>query len=343
MTNLLTPKQLIIKIALCLAALAVVMFACSLVGTQQVSLSKVFEGPASAPGQNIDYDIYIGVRIPRIILAALIGAALAASGVALQAVLRNPLAEPYILGISSGAALGVMIAVLAGISWSIGGISAMAAMAFLFAIGTVWLVWLIGHLAGGSTVTSLLLAGVVINAFFSAVIMLMTSLIDSERLRSTIMWLMGSIGEKDFSTLLISAVFIIAGIAALFTITQKLNVLAFGSSEAQSLGVNPRRITLIAFALASFITAVAVGLSGLVGFVGLVVPHCVRLIFGPDHRQLLPASALLGAAFVVICDTIARTIISPAQLPVGVITAIIGGPVFLILLSRYSKKVGTLR
>jgi iron complex transport system permease protein len=219
----------------------------------------------------------------------------------------------------------------------------MAAMAFLFAIGTVWLVWFTGHLAGGSTVTSLLLAGVVINAFFSAVIMLMTSLIDSEQLRSTIMWLMGSIGEKDFSTLLASAVFIIAGIAGLFTISQKLNVLAFGTGEAQSLGVNPRKITLVAFALASFITAVAVGLSGLVGFVGLVVPHSVRLVFGPDHRQLLPTSALLGAAFVVICDTIARTIISPAQLPVGVITAIIGGPVFLLLLSRYSKKVGNLR
>ena len=339
MNKLLTPTQLIIKVAICIAALVIVMFVCSLAGTQQISLSKVFEGP----GQNVDYDIYIGVRIPRIILAALIGAALAASGAALQAILRNPLAEPYILGISSGAALGVMIAVLAGISASFLGGSPMAVMAFLFAIGTVWLVWFIGHLAGGATVTNLLLAGVVINAFFSAVIMLMTSLIDNEKLRSTIMWLMGTIGEKDFATLSISAIFIIAGIIALFLISNKLNVLAFGAGEAQSLGVNPRKITLIAFALASFITAVAVGLSGLVGFVGLVVPHSVRLVFGPDHRQLLPASALLGAAFVVICDTIARTIIAPAQLPVGVITAIIGGPIFLILLSRYSKKVGTLR
>jgi iron complex transport system permease protein len=324
MTELLTPKSLISKIALCLAVLVVVMFVCSLVGTQKISLSAVFAGPGDTPGQNTDYDIFVRVRIPRIILAALVGAALAASGVVLQAILRNPLAEPYILGISSGAALGVMTAAIAGIS-------------------TVWLVWFTGHLAGGSTVTSLLLAGVVINAFFSAVIMLMTSLIDSEQLRSTIMWLMGSIGEKDFSTLLASAIFIIAGIAVLFTISQKLNVLAFGAGEARSLGVNPRKITLVAFALASFITAVAVGLSGLVGFVGLVVPHSVRLVFGPDHRQLLPTSALLGAAFVVICDTIARTIIAPAQLPVGVITAIIGGPVFLILLSRYSKKVGNLR
>ena len=232
MTELLTPRRLIIKIALCLAALAVVMFVCSLVGTQKISLSAVFAGPGDTPGQNTDYDIFVRVRIPRIILAALVGAALAASGVALQAILRNPLAEPYILGISSGAALGVMTAAIAGISWSFLGGSPMAAMAFLFAIGTVWLVWFTGHLAGGSTVTSLLLAGVVINAFFSAVIMLMTSLIDSEQLHSTIMWLMGSIGEKDFSTLLASAIFIIAGIVGLFTISQKLNVLAFGAGEA---------------------------------------------------------------------------------------------------------------
>jgi iron complex transport system permease protein len=343
MTDQLTPTRLIIKIALCLALLVVVMFVCSLVGTQKVSLNAVLAGPGTQPGQNIDYDIFVRVRVPRIILAALVGAALAASGVVLQAILRNPLAEPYILGISSGAALGVITAVMLGLSWRFLGGSPLAIMAFVFALGTVWLVWLVGHLAGGSGVTSLLLAGVVVNAFFSAVIMLLTSIIDSQQLRSTIFWLMGNITEKDFPTLFLSAIFIIAGIAGLFTISQKLNVLTLGRQEAQSLGVNPRVVTLAAFALASFITAVAVGLSGLVGFVGLVVPHSVRLVFGPDHRQLLPTSALVGAAFVVICDTIARTIIAPAQLPVGVITAIIGGPVFLLLLARYSKKVGSLR
>jgi len=343
MTELLTPKRLVVKIILCLAILIVVMFVCSLVGTQKVSLKAVFAGPADEPGTNSDYDIYVHVRIPRIILAALIGAALAASGVVLQAILRNPLAEPYILGISSGAALGVITAVLLGIDWQLWGGSPLAVMAFLFALGTVWLVWLIGHLAGGSSITNLLLAGVVVNAFFAAVIMLMTSLIDSQQLRTTIMWLMGSITEKDFPTLLASAIFIIVGICCLFVICQKLNVLTFGEHQAQSLGVNPRVVTLAGFAIASFITAVAVGLSGLVGFVGLIVPHSVRLVFGPDHRQLLPASALVGAAFVVVCDTIARTIIAPAQLPVGVITAVIGGPVFLVLLAGYSKKAGLLR
>jgi iron complex transport system permease protein len=234
----------------------------------------------------------------------------------------------------------VMTAVLFGIDWQLWAGSPLAAMAFLFALGTIWLVWLIGHLAGGSNITSLLLAGVVVNAFFAAVIMLMTSLINSQQLRTTIFWLMGNITEKDYPALLLSVIFIVAGIVGLFTLCQKLNVLTFGTQEAQSLGVNPRMVTLLAFALASFITAVAVGLSGLVGFVGLVVPHSVRLVFGPDHRQLLPASALAGAGFVVVCDTIARTIIAPSQLPVGVITAIIGGPVFLLLLARNSRKAG---
>jgi iron complex transport system permease protein len=338
MSDLLTPKNLIFKIALCLAALVVVMFVCSLIGTQKVSLKAVFEGPGDELGRNVDYDIFVHVRIPRVILAALVGAALAASGVVLQAILRNPLAEPYILGISSGSALGVMIAVLLGASWKLWAGSPVAGLAFLFALGTCWLVWLVGHLAGGSIVTNLLLAGVVVNAFFSACIMLLTSIIDSHQLRTTIFWLMGNITEKDYSTLAFSTIFIAAGITVLFILCRKLNVLTFGAQEALSLGVNPRVVTLLAFALASFITAVAVGLSGLVGFVGLVVPHSVRLVFGPDHRQLLPASALIGAAFVVICDTIARMIIAPAQLPVGVITAVIGGPVFLLLLAKNTRK-----
>ncbi len=340
MTDLLTPKNLILKVILCLVLLASVMFACSLIGTQKVSLKAVFEGPGAGPGQNVDYDIYVNVRIPRVILAAMVGAALAASGVVLQAILRNPLAEPYILGISSGAALGVMTAVLLGVNRQLWAGSPVAGFAFLFALGTCWLVWLVGHLAGGASVTNLLLAGVVVNAFFYAVIMLLTSIIRSHELKSTIMWLMGNITEKSYPTLVLSAALIVVGIAILFTLCQKLNVLTFGSQEAQALGVNPRVVTLIAFALASFVTAVAVGLSGLVGFVGLVVPHSVRLVFGPDHRQLLPASAFVGAAFVVICDTIARTIIAPSQIPVGVITACFGGPVFLLLLARHSRKAG---
>ncbi len=343
MTKPLTLRWLGFKILLCLIILSTVMSVCSMIGTQKVSLPAVLIGLLDKQCQNTDYDIFVRVRVPRIIVAALVGAALAASGVALQAILRNPLAEPYILGISSGAALGAITAALLGASWRLWAGSPISAAAFLFALGTVWLVWLIGHLAGGSSVISLLLAGVVVNAFFSAVIMLLTNLLNSQQLRSTTLWLMGNITEKDFSTLLLSAILIVIGIFGLFILCHKLNVLTFGRAEAQSLGVNPRAVTLIAFALASLVTAVAVGLSGLVGFVGLIVPHSVRLVFGPDHRQLLPASAIIGAAFVVACDTVARTIIAPAQLPVGVITAVVGGPVFLLLLARSSRKLGGLR
>jgi iron complex transport system permease protein len=314
-----------------------------LVGTQKISLEKALAGPGDKAGENIDYEIFVGVRLPRVILAALVGAALACSGVVLQAILRNPLADPYILGISSGAGLGVIIAILSGVSFSFWGGSPIAAFAFTGATITVWLVWYIGHFTGKSQVTGLLLAGVVINAFFSAVIMFLTSIARSQELRSTVLWLMGNITEKDFSELRVSAVCILGGIIGLFTISHKLNILTFGEEEAKALGVDTGQSKVVAFGLAAFITAVAVGLSGLIGFVGLIIPHGVRLVFGPDHRQLLPLSAIIGSIFLIIADTIARVIVAPAQLPVGVITAITGGPFFLILLARYSRKISWLK
>jgi iron complex transport system permease protein len=306
-------------------------------------MKKVFDGPGQEPGENIDYEIFMGVRLPRVILAALVGAALAASGVVLQAILRNPLADPYILGISSGAGLGVITAVLSGVTWQFLGGSPIGLFAFAGAIATVWLVWWIGQLAGKSQVTSLLLAGVVINAFFSAVIMFLTSIANSKEVHSTIFWLMGNITEKSFGVLWFGGISITVGIAALSCICHKLNILTFGEEEARSLGVNTTRTRLTAFGIAAFITAVAVSLSGLIGFVGLIVPHGVRLVFGPDHRQLLALSAVIGAIFVVIADTLARIVVAPAQLPVGVITAIAGAPFFLILLAKYTRKVGWLK
>ncbi|HUS72752.1 MAG TPA: iron ABC transporter permease [Sedimentisphaerales bacterium] len=341
--EMLTSEKLAIRVVICLAVLCVVMCLCAMVGPQKVSLRKVFAGPGEEPGGNIDYEIFVGVRLPRVILAALVGAALACSGVILQAILRNPLADPYILGISSGAGLGVIIAVLSGITWTFWGGSPIAVFAFAGALGTVWLVWCIGHFTGKSQVTSLLLAGVVINAFFSAVIMFLTSIAKSEQVHSTIFWLMGNITEKSLSALGVSAGCIFAGIFALFCISHRLNVLTFGEEEAKGLGVDTARTRVIAFGFAAFITAIAVSLSGLVGFVGLIIPHGVRLVFGPDHRQLLPLSSIVGAIFLVAADTLARTIVAPAQLPVGIITAIAGGPFFLVLLAKYSRKVSWLK
>jgi iron complex transport system permease protein len=342
MTEPLTLHKLILTVIICLLVLIVVLGLCALVGTQKISLAKVFEGPGRNPGDNIDYEIF-SIRLRRVLLAALVGAALACSGVVLQAIMRNPLADPFILGISSGAGLGAILAILSGITWSFWAGSPIAVFAFAGAIATVWLVWSIAYFAGQSQVTSLLLAGVVVNAFFSAVIMFLTSVAKSEQLRSTIYWLMGNITEKDSSTLLAGVVCILSGIILLFGISNKLNIISLGKYEAQGLGVDIEKTKFLAFGATAFITAVAVSLSGLIGFVGLIVPHAVRLIFGPDHRRLLPLSAIIGGIFLIIADTLARTIFGQEQLPVGVITAIAGGPFFLILLARYTKKVSWIK
>ncbi len=345
MTEMLTAKRLMIRITICIAVLMVVICFCTFKGTQKISLTKVLDGPGQNPGDNIDYEIF-SIRLQRVLLGVLVGAALACSGVVLQAILRNPLADPYILGITSGAGLGGIIAMLSGITWNLWAGSPIALFAFVGAMVTVWLVWSIGHFTGRSQVTSLLLAGVVVNAFFSAVIMFLTSIAKSELLRSTTYWLMGNIGNitnQNPSVLITASICIIMGIILLFTLSNRLNIITLGEYEAKGLGVNTEKTKLFSFALAALITAVAVSLSGLIGFVGLIVPHGIRLVFGPDHRQLLPMSAIIGGIFLVIADTLARTIFGQEQLPVGIITAIAGGPFFLILLARYSKKVSWLK
>jgi len=319
--------------------LVLVMLLCSLVGPQAISLKAVVNAPTNPTMPNPDYEIFVRVRVPRIILTALVGAALAGAGVIFQALLRNPLADPYILGISSGAGLGAMLAIISGIGWTLWGRSPVAVFAFAGALVTVWLVWGVGRIAGKYHVTGLLLAGVVVNAFFSAMIMFLTSVAKSQQLYATIFWLMGNVTEEDFLVLWVGGGCIVAGLVGLFFLSPQLNIISIGYQDARSVGVPVERIELAAFALSAFITAVAVSLSGLIGFVGLIIPHAVRLVFGPDHRQLLPLSCLAGAMFLVVADTIARVIVAPAQLPVGVITALIGGPFFLVLLIKYSRKV----
>ncbi len=336
---ILAPRTLLIRTAIAAALLLVVMLMCALVGPQPVSLRAVLHTPMDSAVPSADYEIFVRVRVPRIILAALVGAALASAGVVFQALLRNPLADPYILGISSGAGLGAMLAIMGGFGWTLWGRSPVVVFAFIGALGTVWLVWGIGRIAGKYHVTGLLLAGVVVNAFLSALILFLTSIAKSQQLYATIFWLMGNMTEEDFLILWVGGGCIMAGIVGLFFLGPQLNIISIGSQDARSVGVPVQRIELAAFAISAFITAVAVSLSGLIGFVGLLVPHAVRLVFGPDHRQLLPLSALTGAVFLVLADTVARIVVAPAQLPVGVITALLGGPFFLALLVRYSRKV----
>ncbi len=338
MHRTLSPRTLLIRVALATILLGLVMLACSLVGTERISLKAALAG-ADPASPNPDFEILMHVRVPRILLAAIVGAALAGAGVTFQAVLRNPLADPYILGISSGAGLGAMLAVISGFHWTLFGRSPIAVFAFAGALGTVWLVWMVGRVTGKFHVTGLLLAGVVVNACFSAVIMFLTSIARSQEVHATLFWLMGNMAEEDFFVLWAGAGAVLAGLIALFFISPQLNAISFGAVEAQSMGINVKRTQFLAFAVAAFITAVAVSLSGLIGFVGLIVPHAVRLVLGPDHRQLLPLSSLVGAMFLVLADTVARVVVAPAQLPVGVITAMIGGPFFLILLMRYNRKV----
>lgn len=319
--------------------LAVVCFACLFAGSKPISLQEVWNGITGANPDSVDYMIFSGIRLPRCILAAIVGASLAVSGAVLQALLRNPLADPFILGISSGAGLGAIIASVSGVQFAFLGINAMGVFAFAGAIATVWLVWWIGILASSRQVTSLLLAGVVVNSFISAVIMFLTSIMRSSSLQATMIWVMGNIRDAGSSDIVISFVCLAAGMAILYKLAPMLNVLSFGHDDAKAMGINVSAVRITAFATAAFITSVAVSLSGLIGFIGLIIPHAVRLLCGPDHRRLLPMCAIAGAIFLVICDTFARTIIAPQQLPVGIVTAITGGPFFLVLLVKYSRKV----
>ncbi|MBN1508795.1 MAG: iron ABC transporter permease [Sedimentisphaerales bacterium] len=343
MTQLLSPRTLLIRIVIATLVLIATMLLCSLAGSERISLKAAFSGTHEPDSPNPDYEILMHIRVPRVLLAAIVGAALAVTGVALQALLRNPLADPYILGISSGAGLGATLAIVCGVSWTLWGRSPVALFAFAGALATVWLVWGVGRIAGRFHVTGLLLAGVVVNAFFSAIIMFLISIAKGQQLHATMFWLMGNMSEESFLVLWIGSGCVVAGAVSLYFLAPQLNAISFSPEDARSMGVHVERVQLLAFTVSAFVTAVAVSLSGLVGFVGLVVPHAVRLVLGPDHRQLIPVSSLCGAVFLVVADTAGRVVVAPAQLPVGVVTAIIGGPFFLILLVRYNRKVSWLR
>ncbi len=335
-----TFKSLLIRMAVAAAVLGVILAVCLLIGSEPVSLAKALHGPWLDGQVNIDYEILFRFRLPRVLLAAIIGAALAAAGCVFQAVLRNPLADPYILGVSSGAGLGAMIAAILGWTWSMMGLSAMMLAAFIGALGTTWLVWLIGRTAGRANITALLLAGVVVNAFFSAMMMFLASIARATQVQSAMFWLMGSISQmQQFEVVGTAALLVALAVYGLIRLGPSLNMLSFGPEDAAALGLSISKVCFIAFAVSALITSAAVCLGGLIGFVGLIVPHAVRLVAGPDHRQLIPVSALVGGAFVALADTVARVVVAPAMLPVGVVTALAGGPFFLILLVRYTRNV----
>ena len=287
-------------------------------------------GAASSPEARV---IVREIRLPRVLLAMLVGAALAVSGTALQALLRNPLADPYVLGISSGAALGAIIAL-----WVGGRLAAASPLvAFAGALVTMAWVYLLGRRAGRLASYTLVLAGVITASFLSAVILFVLTLLSTRDVRGIAFWLMGDLSVVTETQLRILLPVVVLGIVTLYAFAKDLNVLLLGEEEAAHLGVNVARVQTAVYVLASLLTGVAVSVSGAIGYLGLLVPHLGRMVVGNDHRTLLPTAALGGAIVLTLSDTLARTVVAPAELPVGAVTALAGAPVFIYLLRRTAR------
>jgi ABC-type Fe3+-siderophore transport system permease subunit len=274
--------------------------------------------------------ILFDIRLPRILLGATVGASLAAAGASYQALLRNALAEPYLLGISNGAAVGTMVALvfLGANEWT------RPLLAFAGALGATFVVYRLARGRAGASSERLILAGVIVTTFQSSGIVFITTLMDATRIRSFTFWLLGDLSQAPSGSLWIIVVSTIVGVGALTLKARSLNLLMLGERDAFDLGVEVGRVRLQVFFAASLLVGVSVALSGSVGYVGLVVPHLVRMSTTGDNRLTIPAAALTGASFVIVADTLARTVIAPRELPVGAITALIGAPVFIYLLKR---------
>ncbi len=270
------------------------------------------------------------IRFPRVVLAALVGATLSLGGLVFQAILRNPLAEPYILGVSGGSAVGAIIGILLGLSRFPG----VAFFAFASSMATLLLVLVIASVKRTMKKDSLILAGVMVNAFCSSAIMFLISITQDSRLYNILFWLMGDLSMSDSRQTLILLMSLLPCFAVLSLMARPMNLLLLGEEMAANMGVNVRLVTTVLLVTTSFMVSASVCHSGLLGFVGLVMPHLLRLLLGPDHRLLVPACILGGAAYLVLCDLLARSLPAHGEMPVGVITAMIGAPLFIFLLQR---------
>ena len=305
-----------------------------LIGSTPLSLRRVLD--QSIPfADNVDAQIFYVARLPRVLAAGLVGSTLAAAGVVFQALLRNPLATPFTLGVSAGAALGAMLAITFGVEFTAGHLPAVPVASFAGALGAVGIVYALARARrSGFSTTVLLLAGVTLNSFFSALILFVQYLADFSQTFRTVRWLMGDLDVGSYAPILAALPFTVVSLGAFATLPRSLNILTLGPEAALSRGIDAIRTQRVAFFSASLATGAAVSLGGPVGFIGIVVPHLVRLMVGSDHRLVLPASTLFGAAFLIACDVVSRTLMAPTEIPVGVVTALIGGPFFLWLLIR---------
>lgn len=275
--------------------------------------------------------IIVDIRLPRVILAGLVGAALSCAGVTLQGIFRNPLVDPFILGISAGAAFGCAI--------TIGFLSFLPLQltAFIFAIVAVMIAYGVARTQGEVSRLPLILSGVIVSAFFTAMVSIVKFLVDPHKLQSIVYWLMGSFSLADWRAVKIAGAGVLAGVIPIFLMRWRLNVMSMGEEEAKALGVNIRRERLLFIGFSTFAVAVATSLCGIIGWVGLMVPHLVRMLTGPDHKNLVPLSIAAGAAFMIAADTVSRTLTS-FDIPVGIITALTGAPFFIYLMKRGGKE-----
>lgn len=277
-----------------------------------------------------DRTIILDIRLSRLLLAMIVGAGLSIAGAVFQALLRNPLAEPYILGISSGGTVGAILAISLGLGAS-AFITPLAS--FVGSALVMLLVYSLAHRHGQLDTNALLLGGVMVGAFFNAAVLLIVAVFNQE-LRNAFLWLMGNFSAANLESLAVVSPFVLLASILLLLQSKKYNLVATGDETALQLGVDVPKIKRLSYLLASLITGLVVSVSGVIGFVGLIIPHVCRMLFGPDHRLLLPASILLGASFMIVADLIARTILAPTEIPVGAVTAAIGAPLFVYLLKK---------
>lgn len=312
----------------CGIALVVVLAVTPWIGSTDISWQRVREGLSP------DFEILMAVRLPRVLFAALVGGALAVAGVLFQAILRNSLATPFTLGVSSGSSFGAVLAIWSGLDVVVLGFPVVVVAGFGGALLTIFLVFAIARTRQALPTFTLLLAGVTLNFIFSALILFLQYASNFTQSFMMVRWMMGSLDTIDYSRFVAIVPLVFGATLFLWWNAAALNPLAAGEEWASVRGVNVRRVVTIGYFTGSLLTGAVTSLSGPIGFVGLIVPHALRLIAGPDNRLLVPASFCIGAAFLVICDTAARTVFAPTEIPVGVITALLGGPFFIVLLKR---------
>jgi len=324
--------------------LGVVIVIASAMGSTQIPLASIGRvllsrlpfidiSPAWPPATET---IIIDIRLPRVLLAGLVGAALAVAGATYQGLFRNPLADPYLIGVAQGAALGAVVGFL--LPWSATSFGLIPILAFLGALVAVAIVYSIARVGKTLPMTTLILAGVALGAFLASITSYLM-IISGDKLHGIISWLMGRFSLGNWGQVVMVTPYIVIGVIIIWLYARPLNVMQLDEEQAQQLGINVERVKLILLAAATLITAAAVCFVGTIGFVGIIVPHAIRLIWGPDHRFLLPLTTLAGASLLVLADTAARTMLAPTEIPVGVITAFAGAPFFLYLLRRKKRAV----